>query len=128
MALAQGQVRFAIALGCTDSRVAAELAFDRRPGDWLVVCIAGHFVTPEGLGSLELGAAVQSIKPLLVLGHARCGGVSATVDALREGSNTPPGRVVPPVRAMTLSLEPVMAQPGRLCPQGPDRRAASRRA
>ena len=55
---ALGQAPFAAILSCADSRVAPELAFDQGPGDLFVVRVAGNFVTTEGLGSLEFGAAV----------------------------------------------------------------------
>ncbi len=82
-ALAQGQAPFAAVLGCADSRVAPELAFDQAPGDLFVVRVAGNFVTPDGLGSLEFGAAVLGTKLILVLGHTSCGAVNATVEALQ---------------------------------------------
>jgi len=111
-ALAQGQAPFAAVLGCADSRVAPELAFDQSPGDLFIVRVAGNFVTPEGLGSLEFGSAVLGTKLILVLGHTSCGAVNATVDALRQGSNTLPGSIARLVTAMKPGIEPVMAQPG----------------
>ena len=71
--LALGQAPFAAILGCADSRVAPELAFDQRPGDLFVVRVAGNFVTPDGLGSLEFGASVLGTKLIMVLGHSSCG-------------------------------------------------------
>lgn len=111
-ALTQGQAPFAAVLGCADSRVAPELAFDQSPGDLFVVRVAGNFVTPDGLGSLEYGAAVLGTKLILVLGHTSCGAVNATVDALRQGSNTLPGSIAGLVNAMKPGIEPVMSQPG----------------
>lgn len=111
-ALARGQAPFAAVLGCADSRVAPELAFDQNPGDLFVVRVAGNFVTPEGLGSLEYGAAVLGTKLILVLGHTNCGAVNATVDTLRQGSNSLPGSIARLVTAMKPGIEPVMAQPG----------------
>ncbi|NCY25297.1 MAG: carbonic anhydrase [Alphaproteobacteria bacterium] len=111
-ALSQGQAPFAAVLGCADSRVAPELAFDQSPGDMFVVRVAGNFVTPEGLGSLEFGAAVLGTKVILVLGHTSCGAVNATVDVLRQGSNALPGNIARLVTAMKPGIEPVMAQPG----------------
>ncbi len=111
-ALAQGQAPFAAVLGCADSRVAPELAFDQNPGDLFVVRVAGNFVTPEGLGSLEFGSAVLGTKLILVLGHTSCGAVNATVDTLRQGSNTLPGSIAGLVNAMKPAIEPVMSQPG----------------
>jgi len=93
---ALGQAPFAAILGCADSRIAPELAFDQNPGDLFVVRVAGNFVTPEGLGSLEFGTAVLGAKVIMVLGHTSCGAVDATVAALQKG-NTLPGRGDGPV-------------------------------
>ena len=106
----QGQAPFAAILGCADSRVAPELAFDQSPGDLFVVCVAGNFVTPEGLASLEFGA-VLGTKLIMVLGHNRCGAVNATVTALQKG-NTLPGHIADLVRAMKPGIEPVLKQSG----------------
>lgn len=111
-ALAQGQSPFAAVLGCADSRVAPELAFDQNPGDLFVVRVAGNFVTTEGMGSLEFGAAVLGTKLILVLGHTSCGAVNATVDALRQGGNDLPGNIAGLVTAMKPGIEPAMAGPG----------------
>jgi carbonic anhydrase len=105
----QGQAPFAAILGCADSRVAPELAFDQSPGDLFVVRVAGNFVTPEGLASLEFGAAVLGTKLIMVLGHNRCGAVNATVTALQKG-NTLPGHIADLVRAMKPGIEPVLKQ------------------
>src|ERR1700709_159181 len=57
-----GQAPFAAVLSCADSRIAPELAFDQGPGDLFVVRVAGNFVTPDGLASLEFGSAVPANK------------------------------------------------------------------
>jgi carbonic anhydrase len=108
---ASGQAPFAAILGCADSRVAPELAFDQPPGDLFVVRVAGNFVTTEGLASLEYGAAVLGTKAIMVLGHTSCGAVNATVEALQKG-NTLPGHIADLVRAMKPGIEPVLKQPG----------------
>jgi len=108
---AKGQAPFAAILGCADSRVAPELAFDQNPGDLFVVRVAGNFVTPDGLGSLEYGAAVLGTKLIMVLGHTSCGAVNATVEALQKG-NTLPGHIADLVRAMKPAIEPVIKQKG----------------
>src|SRR5829696_1897569 len=108
---ALGQAPFAAILGCADSRVAPELAFDQPPGDLFVVRVAGNFVTTAGLGSLEYGAAVLGTKVIMVLGHTSCGAVNATVEALQKG-NTLPGHIADLVRAMKPGIEPVLKQPG----------------
>jgi carbonic anhydrase len=106
-----GQAPFAAILGCADSRVAPELAFDQNPGDLFVVRVAGNFVTPDGLGSLEYGAAVLGTKLIMVLGHSSCGAVNATVAALQKG-NTLPGHIAGLVRAMKPGIEPTLKKPG----------------
>jgi carbonic anhydrase len=110
-ARAQGQAPFAAVLGCADSRVAPELAFDQPPGELFVVRVAGNFMTPDGLGSLEFGAAVLGTKVIMVLGHTSCGAVNATVAALQEGNDLP-GHIGDLVRAMKPGIEPVLKQPG----------------
>jgi len=108
---AKGQAPFAAILGCADSRVAPELAFDQNPGDLFVVRVAGNFVTTDGLGSLEYGAAVLGTKLILVLGHTSCGAIDATVTALQKG-NKLPGHIADLVRAMKPGVEPALKQPG----------------
>jgi carbonic anhydrase len=110
-ARAQGQAPFAAILGCGDSRVAPELAFDQGPGELFVVRVAGNFMTPDGLGSLEFGAAVLGTKAIMVLGHTSCGAVNATVDALQKGNDLP-GHIADIVKAMKPGIEPVLKQPG----------------
>jgi carbonic anhydrase len=106
-----GQAPFASILGCADSRVAPELAFDQGPGDLFVVRVAGNFVTPDGLGSLEFGSAVLGTKVIMVLGHTSCGAVKATVAALQKG-NTLPGHIADLVRAMKPGVLPALKHPG----------------
>jgi carbonic anhydrase len=108
---ALGQAPFAAILGCADSRVAPELAFDQRPGDLFVVRVAGNFVTPDGLGSLEYGAAVLGTKLIMVLGHTSCGAVKATIGALQKGNDLP-GHIAGLVQAMKPGIEPVLKQAG----------------
>lgn len=108
---AKGQAPFAAILGCADSRIAPELVFDQNPGDLFVVRIAGNFVTTDGLGSLEYGAAVLGTKVIMVLGHTSCGAVNATVDALQKGNNLP-GHIADLVRAMKPGIQPVLKQKG----------------
>ena len=68
-------------------------------------------MTPDGLGSLEYGAAVLGTKVIMVLGHTNCGAVNATVEALQKGNNLP-GHIADLVRAMKPGIEPVLKQPG----------------
>ncbi|MFT4114715.1 carbonic anhydrase [Silvibacterium sp.] len=73
------QEPFAALLSCADSRVPVELIFDQSIGHLFVTRVAGNVATPEIIGSLEYGAAVLGTKVILVLGHASCGAVKATI-------------------------------------------------
>jgi carbonic anhydrase len=78
--LAQGQRPIATILSCADSRVPAELLFDQGLGDLFNVRVAGNIVTPEVLGSLEYAVELLETPLLMVLGHERCGAVTAAVN------------------------------------------------
>ncbi|MFF0062743.1 carbonic anhydrase [Streptomyces sp. NPDC005279] len=76
---------FAVLFGCSDSRLAAEIIFDRGIGDLFVVRTAGHVTGPEVLGSIEYGASVLGCPLVVVLGHDSCGAVAATRAAVEDG-------------------------------------------
>jgi carbonic anhydrase len=82
---AHRQTPFAVVFGCMDSRVAAEIVFDRGLGDLAVVRTAGHVVDSAVLGSLEFGVTVLGAPLVVVLGHDSCGAVNATLDAHASG-------------------------------------------
>jgi carbonic anhydrase len=88
-ALAQSQHPFAIILGCADSRVAPELAFDQTRGRLFVVRLAGNFVDDNGLASIEFGASVLGASLIMVLGHNECGAVKAAVDVVTKNAQLP---------------------------------------
>jgi carbonic anhydrase len=73
------QYPFASILGCADSRVPAEIVFDQGLGDLFVVRVAGNVASQTSIGSLEFASAVLGSQLIVVLGHARCGAVSAAV-------------------------------------------------
>lgn len=77
--LASGQNPIATILSCADSRVPAELLFDVGLGDVFNVRVAGNVINPEVIGSLEYAVALLNTPLLLVLGHERCGAVTAAV-------------------------------------------------
>lgn len=110
-ARAQSQAPFAAILGCADSRVAPELAFDQDPGDLFVVRVAGNFVTQDGLASLEYGAKVLGTKLIMVLGHSNCGAVNATVSALQQPTSFP-GHIGQLVEAMKEGIAPSLQAAG----------------
>jgi carbonic anhydrase len=78
-AVAKNQYPFASILSCADSRVPAEIIFDQGFGDLFMCRVAGNVATPEETGSLEFGTAVLGSKVIMVMGHARCGAVSAAI-------------------------------------------------
>lgn len=80
------QSPFAVVLGCSDSRVPPEVIFDQRLGDLFVVRLAGNVADDLALGSIEY--AVEHFQPalVLILGHEKCGAVSATLETLAAGS------------------------------------------
>ena len=82
-ALVEGQTPFAIILGCSDSRVPAELVFDQSFGDLFVIRVAGNIVAPSQVGSVEFAASRFGTKLVVVMGHTQCGAVLATLDELK---------------------------------------------
>ncbi len=82
--LAGGQEPFAILLGCSDSRVPAEIVFDQGLGDLFVIRVAGNVVASSQIGSVEFAAARYATRLVVVLGHTQCGAVLATVEELQR--------------------------------------------
>jgi carbonic anhydrase len=80
--LASGQEPFAIILGCSDSRVPAELVFDQGLGDLFVIRVAGNIVAPSQIGSVEFAATRFGTRLVVVLGHSQCGAILATLESL----------------------------------------------
>ncbi len=82
--LAAGQEPFAIILGCSDSRVPAEIVFDQGLGDLFVIRVAGNIVAPSQVGSVEFAAERFGTRLVVVLGHSMCGAVLATLEQLER--------------------------------------------
>jgi carbonic anhydrase len=80
--LALDQRPIAVVLGCSDSRVPAEIVFDQGLGDLFVIRVAGNIVAPSQLGSVEFAVARFGVPLVVVMGHSRCGAVDATLDHL----------------------------------------------
>jgi carbonic anhydrase len=97
------QEPFAALLSCADSRVPVEIVFDQTIGRLFVTRIAGNVVTPEIIASLEYGAAVLGTKVILVMGHAGCGAVKATIQAKEV-----PGQI----SALYPHIQPAVEQAG----------------
>lgn len=78
------QAPFAIILGCSDSRVPAEIIFDQGLGDLFVIRVAGNIVAPSQIGSVELASERLGTRLVVVLGHSECGAVLATAEELQQ--------------------------------------------
>ena len=82
--VAAGQEPFAIILGCSDSRVPAEIIFDAGLGDLFVIRVAGNIVAPSQIGSVEFAADRFGTRLVVVLGHSNCGAITATLEELNR--------------------------------------------
>lgn len=90
-ATADAQHPLAVVLSCIDSRAPVELIFDAGLGDLFTVRVAGNVTSEKVLGSIEYGCAVAGAKLILVMGHTRCGAVTAAVDTAVAGRGVAPG-------------------------------------
>ena len=81
--VAVAQNPFAIILGCSDSRVPAELVFDQSFGDLFVIRVAGNIVAPSQVGSVEFAASRFGTRLVVVMGHSQCGAITATLEELQ---------------------------------------------
>ena len=105
--LVAGQAPFAVVLGCSDSRVPAEMVFDQGLGDLFVIRLAGNSATPAAIGSVEYAVEHLGARLVVVLGHTGCGAVAACAQALVDGTaDWSPGlrAVVEPIRPALESL------------------------
>lgn len=112
--VAGGQHPMAALLGCSDSRVAAEVLFDRGIGDLFVIRNAGQVASPSALASIEYAVAVLGVPLVVVLAHDSCGAVQAAVDAARPDAPALPPLIAahvegiaPAVRAAADGTDPV---------------------
>ncbi|HXL33703.1 MAG TPA: carbonic anhydrase [Gemmatimonadales bacterium] len=109
--LALAQLPLAIVLGCSDSRVPAELVFEQGFGDLFVIRVAGNIVAPSQVGSVEFAATRFGTRLAVVLGHTQCGAILATLEELRQ----PAPRQSPNLRSIVdrirPSVEPLLATP-----------------
>ncbi|MBO2458149.1 carbonic anhydrase [Actinomadura violacea] len=113
--VAPAQQPFAVLFGCSDSRLAAEIIFDRGLGDLFVVRTAGQVMGPEVLGSIEYGVDLLGCPLVVVLGHDSCGAIGAACAALEDGM-APAGYVRDVVERVTPSVLAARAA-GRIEPE-----------
>ncbi len=102
--LVAGQTPFAIVLGCSDSRVPVEVVFDQGLGDLFVVRVAGNIAAPSQVGSIEFAADHIGSRLVVVLGHAKCGAIRATLAEIRE----PSGDLSPSLKSITDRIRPAL--------------------
>lgn len=88
LATSEGQFPFAVILSCIDSRVPAELVFDQGIGDIFSVRVAGNIINEDVLGSMEFACRVAGAKIIVVMGHTKCGAVSAACKGVELGNIT----------------------------------------
>jgi carbonic anhydrase len=105
--LVGGQAPFAIILGCSDSRVPAEIIFDQGLGDLFVIRVAGNIVVPSQVGSVEFAAERFGTPLVVVLGHSMCGAVKSTIDELERPSKEQTSHVLSIVARIRPAVEPL---------------------
>ena len=108
--VAKGQEPHAALFGCSDSRLAAEIIFDKGIGDLFVVRNAGQIISDSVIGSLEYAVAVLGVPLIVVLGHDECGAVLAAIESQgKEAPTLPPhitgliSKIVPAVNRVASS-------------------------
>jgi len=107
--LVAGQEPFAIILGCSDSRVPAELVFDQGFGDLFVIRVAGNIVAPSQVGSVEFAASRFGTPLVVVMGHSQCGAITATLEELQGRAATSSRNLRSIVDRVRPSVEPLFA-------------------
>lgn len=103
----EGQSPFAIILGCSDSRVPAEIVFDQGLGDLFVIRVAGNIVAPSQIGSVEFAVDRYGTALVVVLGHSMCGAVIATLDDLEHPASDHSSNVLSIVNRIRPTVEPL---------------------
>ena len=107
--LSGGQEPFAILLGCSDSRVPAEIVFNQGLGDLFVIRVAGNIVAPSQVGSVEFAAAKFGTRLVVVLGHTKCGAIKATLEELQQPSENQSHNIQSIVDFIRPSVEGLLA-------------------
>jgi carbonic anhydrase len=107
--LPTAQEPFAIILGCSDSRVPAEIVFDQGLGDLFVIRVAGNIVAPSQVGSVEFAAARFGTRLVVVLGHSQCGAIMATLEELQRPTENQSRNLAAIVDRVRPSVEGLLA-------------------
>ena len=109
--LTAGQEPFAIILGCSDSRVPAEIVFDQGLGDLFVIRVAGNIVAPSQVGSVEFAAERFGTRLVVVMGHSKCGAIEATLEELARPSEDQSRNLRAIVDRIRPAVEPLLSTP-----------------
>ncbi len=123
--LTAGQEPFAIILGCSDSRVPAEIVFDQGLGDLFVIRVAGNIVAASQIGSVEFAAERFGTRLVVVLGHSQCGAVLATLEELQRPTESQSRNLRSIVDRVRPSVEALLATELR---HDPEASGAARRS
>ena len=107
--VAVAQEPFAILLGCSDSRVPAEIIFDQGLGDLFVIRVAGNIVAPSQIDSVEFAADRYRTRLVVVLGHSTCGAILATLEELARPASEQSRNLRSIVDRVRPSIEPLLA-------------------
>jgi carbonic anhydrase len=111
--LTRDQQPFAIVLGCSDSRVPAEIVFDQGLGELFVIRVAGNIVAPSQVGSVEFAASRFGTRLVVVLGHTHCGAIEATVEELLRPTGVPSRNLRSIVDRVRPAVAPLLGRSGR---------------
>lgn len=115
--VAVGQEPCAIVLGCSDSRVPAEIVFDQGLGDLFVIRVAGNIVAPSQIGSVEFAVERCHSRLVVVLGHSNCGAILATLEELNRATEARSRNLRSIVDRIRPSVAPLLATELRNQPQ-----------
>ena len=102
--VANAQAPHAALFGCSDSRLAAEIIFDKGLGDLFVVRNAGQIISDSVIGSLEYAVGVLNVPLILVLGHDECGAVAAAIES--QSADAP--ALPPHIQALISKIVPAV--------------------
>ncbi|WP_344067157.1 carbonic anhydrase [Microbacterium pumilum] len=110
--LAAGQTPRAALFGCSDSRLAAEIIFDKGLGDLFVVRNAGQVISDSVIGSLEYAVAVLGVPLIVVLGHDECGAVNAAIESTQLDAPALPPHIWRQIAPIVPAVRRVIQQSG----------------
>lgn len=111
--LAAGQHPHTVVVGCSDSRVPVEIAFDQGLGDLFVIRAAGNVMAPENIGSVEYATSQLGVRLIVVLGHTGCGAVHATLDHVENRRDPPSPNLQAVIARIQPAIEPLITSSGK---------------